>query len=488
MSEHTPENIDTAEATGAPPPVTPHPRRWRILWLVGIAQLMLILDVTVVAIALPHIGADLGLSREALTWVMSGYTLAFGGLLLLGGRAADLFGARRLVLIGLLLFAAASLVAGLAVSGPMLLTGRVGQGVAAAMLSPAALSLVVTLFDGDERNRALGIWSALGGGGAALGVLLGGLLTGGPGWPWVFIVNVPVGFILLLTIRAQLPPQPRPAVTGRLDVLGAVLVTAATGTLIFALIRAGDAGWGGFTEIGLVVASVALYAGFVVRQLTAASPLMDLRLLTRRPVATGTVLILVATALMIMVFFLGTFYLQQYQGFDPLTTGLLFLPVALATMVGANLAGRVVGRLGARMLGVVGLLVAAAGMTVPVLWDGTVAMVVGVTIAAAGTGVAFVVASATALGQIAPHEAGLASGIVSTFHEFGASIGAAVVSSMAAASITGAGAGAGAGTGTAGFERGFTTGAIVAIAAALVVLFITPRPPVANADPIGDNT
>ncbi|MEU4773178.1 MFS transporter [Micromonospora sp. NPDC023644] len=455
-------------ATETTAPASPHPQRWRILGLVGIAQLMLILDVTVVAIALPHMGADLGMDREALTWVVSGYTLTFGGLLLLGGRAADLFGARRLVLAGLLLFSAASLTAGLATGGPMLLGGRIGQGLAAAILSPAALSLVVTIFDGDERNKALGIWSALGGGGAALGVLLGGLLTAGPGWPWVFFVNVPVGIILLLALRMQLPPQAPTGATARLDVPGAVLVTAATGSLIYALIRAGDVGWGSPTILLLLVAAVLLYAAFVVRQRLAASPLMDVRLLLRRPVATGALLILVATALMITVFFLGTFYLQNHQGYGALRTGLLFLPVAITTMLGANAAGRAIGRIGARTLGVLGLLVAAAGMAVPALVDGTLALVVGVGVAAAGTGVLFVVASAVALGQVAPHEAGLASGIVSTFHEFGASLGAAVVSSMAAASI--------AGTSTAGFSRGFTTGAVIALAAAVVAFVLTPRP------------
>ncbi|MER7420690.1 MFS transporter [Micromonospora peucetia] len=455
-------------ATETTAPESPHPQRWRILGLVGIAQLMLILDVTVVAVALPHMGSDLGMEREALTWVVSGYTLAFGGLLLLGGRAADLFGARRLVLAGLLLFSVASLVAGLATSGPMLLGGRVGQGVAAALLSPAALSLVVTIFDGDERNKALGIWSALGGGGAALGVLLGGLLTAGPGWPWVFFINVPVGIILLLALRMKLPPQAPTGTTARLDVPGAVLVTAATGSLIYALIRAGDIGWGSPTILLLLAASVLLYAAFVVRQRLAASPLMDLRLLLRRPVAVGALLILVATALMITVFFLGTFYLQGYQGYGALRTGLLFLPVAIATMLGANAAGRIIGRMGARTLGVLGLLVAAAGMAVPALVDGTVALVIGVSVAASGTGVIFVVASATALGQVAPHEAGLASGIVSTFHEFGASLGAAVVSSMAAVSI--------AGTSTVGFSRGFTTGAVIAVAAAVLAFVLTPRP------------
>ncbi|MFF2185130.1 MFS transporter [Streptomyces sp. NPDC058155] len=446
----------------------PDPRRWKILGLVGIAQLMLILDVTVVAIALPHMGAELGLGRETLTWVVSGYTLTFGGLLLLGGRAVDLFGARRLALLGLLLFATASLVAGLATSGPMLLGGRVAQGLAAAILSPAALSLVVTLFEGDERNKALGIWSALGGTGAALGVLLGGLLTAGPGWPWVFFINIPVGVVVLLTLRVQLPPQPRPAVRGRLDIPGAVLVTAATGTLTYGLIRAGDQGWATLTTAAFLVVAAVLYVAFVARQRLAASPLMDVKLLIRRPVAAGTLLILVATALMIMVFFLGTFYLQDYREYGALTTGLLFLPVALSTMAGASAAGRIIGRTGPRTLGVLGLLLAAAGMVVPALWGGTTAMVIGVAVAAAGTGVVFVVASATALGQIEPHEAGLASGIVSTFHEFGASLGAAVVSSMAAASI--------AGTDAAGFSRGFTTGAVVATAAALLAFFITPKP------------
>ncbi|UWP79971.1 MFS transporter [Dactylosporangium fulvum] len=445
---------------------SPHPQRWRILGLVGVAQLMLILDVTVVAIALPHMGADLGLQRETLTWVVSGYTLAFGGLLLLGGRAADLFGARRLVLAGLLLFTAASLTAGLATSGPMLLTGRVAQGMAAAMLSPAALSLIVTIFDGDERNRALGIWSALGGSGAALGVLLGGLLTAGPGWAWIFYINIPVGLVLLFTLRSRLPAQAAPASRAALDVPGAALVTAATAALIYTLIRAGDHGWVTWPTAALLLVSAVLYAAFVARQRLAASPLMNVRLLTRRPVATGTLLILVATALMIMMFFLGTFALQEHHNYGALTTGLLFLPVALSTMLGANMAGRIIGRTGPRTLAVAGLVIAAAGLTVPAIWSGAAAMVAGMTVAAAGTGSLFVVASATALGQVAAHEAGLASGIVSTFHEFGASLGAAVVSSIAATSI--------AGTGTDGFSRGFTTGAIVAVVAAVAALAITP--------------
>ncbi|MDF2738676.1 MAG: transporter [Actinomycetia bacterium] len=445
----------------------PHPRRWRTLGLLGVAQLMLILDVTVVAVALPSISADLGLGRQSLTWVVSGYTLAFGGLLLLGGRAADLFGARRLVLLGLELFVGASLLAGLAPTGWALLAGRVLQGLSAAVLSPSALSLVVRMFDGPERDRALGIWSALGGAGAALGLLLGGLLTAGPGWPWVFFVNVPVGLLLGLGLRRALPPDLAGGSPGRLDLLGAALVTAATGTLLYALIQAGDRGWTSAATGALAATAVALYLAFALRVRRAAHPLMNLDLLLRRPVAVGTLLVLVATALMITVFFLGSFYFQRYRGHDALETGLLFLPVALATMAGSTIAGRVLARFGPRLLGAVGLGGGAIGMWVAATAGGSAAMVAGIGLAGAGTGVVFVVASATALGQVGPHEAGLASGIVSTFHEFGAALGAAVVSSMAATSL--------AGTSPAGFSRGFTTAAVVAAATALLLL-VPSRP------------
>ncbi|SDS60415.1 MFS transporter [Jiangella sp. DSM 45060] len=447
--------------------VAPHPWRWRILGFLGIAQLMLILDVTVVAIALPQIETDLGASREALTWTVSAYALAFGGLMLLGGRLADLVGAKRIVLAGLTVFTAASLLTGLAESSELLIAGRVAQGVGAALLSPSALSLVVTLFDGDERNRALGIWSALGGGGAALGVLLGGLLTAGPGWPWVFFVNVPIGLVIAVALARLLPRRTVPAPRGRLDLFGALLVTASSGTLIYALIQAGDGGWLTATTGLLVLVAAAGYLAFVTWQRRAGAPLMDVRLLARRPVATGTFLILLATALMIAVFFLGTFYFQHAHSYGPLRTGLLFLPVALATMAGAQLTGRSIATLGARRLGVIGLLVAALGLAAPALWLEPAVVVVGVAVAAAGTGAIFVVASATALGQVAPHEAGVASGIVSTFHEFGAAGGAAVVSSVAAASIVG--------DTLDGFTNAFIVAAVAAAASALIAAIVTPR-------------
>ncbi|CAL9347162.1 MFS transporter [Streptomyces sp. enrichment culture] len=462
--------MSNTEITSTHAAYTPHPRRWSILGLLGLAQLMLILDITVVAIALPHMGAELDLDRAALTWVVSGYALTFGSLMLLGGRAADLYGAKRIVLAGLALFTAASLAAGLATGAPLLLTARIAQGAGAALLSPAALSVVVRLFDGEERNRALGIWSALGGGGAALGVLLGGLITAGPGWVWVFFVNVPVGLTVLVALARMLPNLPR-AATGSLDVLGAALVAAATGALIYALIRAGDHGWLNTVSLVLCAAAVAAYAAFVVWQRRTSAPLMDLRLLGRQPVVAGLFVITVATALMVGVFFLGSFYLQNHQDHGPLMTGMLFLPVALATMAAAMGAGRVIGRLGARVPAVVALGVAATGFLVPVLWSGTAAMVIGVSIAAAGLGALFVVASATALGTVAPHEAGVTSGIVSTFHEFGASAGAAAVSSAAAAGIA---AHTGTTAAAAGFNDAFLVATGLATAAAVIAMWLIP--------------
>jgi hypothetical protein len=388
--------------------------------------------------------------------------------MLLGGRLTDLVGGKQVMLTGLLLFTAASLVTGLAGSAAMLVGGRIAQGIGAALLSPAALSLVVALFDGDERNRALGIWSALGGGGgAALGVLLGGVLTAGPGWPWVFYVNVPLGLVIAAVLARLLPARLPSTHRPRLDVMSALLVTASTAALIYALIAAGDGGWLTGRTGSLVLASAAGYVVFVVWQRRATSPLMDVRLLVRRPVATGAFLIVMATALMIAVFFLGIFYFQHARGYGALRTGLLlFLPVALATMAGANLTGRVIGRLGGRPPAVAGMAIAALGMAVPAVSMHPVSVVIGVAVAAAGTGAMFVVASATALGQVAPHEAGIASGIVSTFHEFGASFGAAVVSSVAAASLLG--------NTLTGFTQGFTVAACAAAAGVIAAAVLTP--------------
>ncbi|MEU0069777.1 MFS transporter [Streptomyces sp. NPDC006332] len=450
-------------------PAPPVPRRGLMLALLCVAQFMLILDVTVVNVALPDMAADLHLGREALTWVVAAYTLCFGGLMLLGGRLADVFGAHRTALAGLAVFTAASLVTGLATGAPMLMTGRALQGVGAALLSPAALSIVTTTFHGPERNKALGVWAALGGTGSAAGVLLGGALTDGPGWQWVFFVNVPVGVVTLAALPTLLPRRaPQPA---RLDLPGAVLVTAGTAALIYGLVRAGDAGWSAPTAVLPLLAALVLYAAFGAVERASRAPLMDVRMFTRRPVLAGAFLMLVATALLIGFFFLGSVYLQHLRGYSPLETGLVFLPVAVSTGVGAHLGSRLVGRIGSRTTAVAGLAVAAAG-TVPLAMlpaDGGVyvRLLPGLVIATLGIGAVFVTATTTALALVAPGEAGLASGVVNTFHEVGGSIGVAVLSTVAASGIEHGTAG--------GFTDAFTLTAVIAAAGALIALVLVPH-------------
>ncbi|WP_406327244.1 MFS transporter [Streptomyces sp. NBC_00203] len=450
-------------------PQTADSRRWVMLALLCLAQFMLILDVTVVNVALPDMAADLDLGRETLTWVVTAYTLCFGGLMLLGGRLADALGAHRTVLAGLAVFTAASLITGLATGVPMLLGGRILQGVGAALLSPSALSIVTTAFHGPERNKALGVWAAIGGTGSAIGVLLGGVLTDGPGWRWVFYINVPIGILALAALPAVLPSRPpQPA---RLDLPGALLVTVGTGSLIYGLVKAGDAGWSGAAALLPLLGAALLYGAFVVVERSSRAPLMDLRMLTRRPVVAGAFLMLIATALLIACFFLGSVYLQHGRGFSPLKTGLVFLPVAVATALGAHLGSRLVGRIGSRPTAVGGMLVAAAG-TVPLAWlsgDGSVYadLLPGLAVASLGIGAAFVTATTTALAMVAHEEAGLASGVVSTFHEVGGSIGVAVMSTIAAAGIEhGA---------VDGFRDAFTLSAVAAAVAAGVALLLVPR-------------
>ncbi|MFJ1555050.1 MFS transporter [Streptomyces mirabilis] len=463
----THSTADAHHASASQPPADP--RRWLMLVLLCLAQFMLILDVTVVNVALPDMATDLDLGRQALTWVVTSYTLCFGGLMLLGGRLADVFGAHRTVLAGIAVFTAASLVTGLATGAPMLLGGRMSQGVGAALLSPAALSIVTTDFHGAERNKALGVWAAVGGAGSAIGVLLGGALTDGPGWQWVFYINVPVGVLALAALPGLLPARPpRPA---RLDLPGALLVTAGTGALIYGLVKAGDTGWSGAATLLSLLAAVVLYGAFAAAERVGGAPLMDLRMLTRRPVVAGAFLLLIATALLIAFFFLGSVYLQHVRGFSPLRTGLVFLPVAVATGVGAHLGSRLVGRIGSRTTAVAGMLIAAAG-TAPLTrlsHDGSVyaGLLPGLAVASLGLGAVFVTATTTALAMVAREEAGLASGVVNTFHEVGGSIGVAVLSTVAAAGVEhGA---------IDGFTDAFRLSAMVAAVSAGVALFLVPR-------------
>ncbi|MFH9723305.1 DHA2 family efflux MFS transporter permease subunit [Streptomyces sp. NPDC017254] len=465
MSTHT------AVPSPSPAHPAPDPRRWKALALICAAQFMLVLDVTVVNVALPALAADLGLGRTTLTWVVTAYTLCFGGLMLLGGRLADALGARRVLLTGLALFTAASLACGLAPNAGVLLGGRIAQGIGAALLSPAALALVTTVFHGPERTKALGAWAAVGGTGSAVGVLLGGALTAGPGWPWIFYVNVPVGLAVLVTLPRFVP---RTATAKRgasgLDIPGALLVTTATGALVYGLVRAGDSGWTSPATLVPLLGALALYGAFAAAERKARTPLMDPRMLTRRPVVAGSLLMLVATALLISFFFLGSMRLQHVHGLDALRTGLLFLPVALTTAIGAHLGSRLVTTAGPRVCATGGLAVAALGCLPLMLlspesgpWT---TLLPSLATAAFGLGAVFVTATTTALGLIGPHEAGLASGIVNTFHELGGSIGVAIVSTLALTATAPT---------PAGLTTAYTFCTLTAAAAALASPFLIPR-------------
>jgi EmrB/QacA subfamily drug resistance transporter len=429
---------------------------------------MLILDLTVVNVALPDLGVDLDLSRAAVTWAFSAYVLFFGGLMLLGGRLADIFGARHMMMTGLVIFTLASLASGLAQNEVLLIGGRVVQGVGAAMLSPAALSALTTIFHGEERNKALSVWASLGGIGFAAGVLVGGILTAGPGWRWVFFINVPVGVALLASIPAVVARRPIRA-AGRLDVLGAVIVTAATGTFIYGMINAGDAGWADLGTLLAIAAAIVLYGAFVVIELTVQTPLMHPSLLSRRPIATGAFLMLIASGVLIAGLFLGSQYLQHLRGLSALETGLFFLAPALATMIGAIAAGRLIGRIGTRPVAFVGLALVAIGngLLIGLSGDGNVyaEALPGVVVFAMGGGPLFVCATASALGRAGEHEAGVVSGLVYTFHELGAAICVAAASTIAAAGLSGT-------PSIDGFTDAFTVFAAVAAVAAVLALLV----------------
>ncbi|MCJ0870752.1 MFS transporter [Streptomyces sp. AP-93] len=406
---------------------TPHPRRGLLLVLLCLAQFMLIADVTVVNVALPAIGADLSLSGPGLTWVVTAYTLFFGALLLAGGRLADRFGAVRTFLTGLALFTAASAASGLAADAATLITARSAQGVGAALLSPAALSLVTTLFQGPARHRALGAWAAIGGTGAALGVLLGGILTDGPGWRWIFYLNLPVGALALLGVPLLLGRSLRgtagAADPGRrtpVNVPAILLPTLAAAALVYGLT---ERSW--LPAIG-ALAAVAL---LVATQRRSTNPLMPPSMPGRRSLLGGSAVMLGAAGLLVTGFYLSSLHIQQSLGRSPLVTGLAFLPAAVAATAGAHLGSRLLPRFGWRPVGAAAFTLAAAGAALTSLgglWSG---LLPGFALLALGLGAAFVCATTSALSEVAPAHTGLASGLVGTSHELGAALAIAALAS-----------------------------------------------------------
>lgn len=409
-------------------------RRWLLIAL-ALAQLMLVLDVTVANVALPDMSAALDLTGSSSSWVITIYALMLGGFMLLGGRSVDLLGPRRVILTGLVVFVGASLGAALAWNAESILVARAVQGLGAAFLSPAALAAITTAFAGPARHRALAVWAAIGGVGASLGVLLGGLLTSGPGWRWIFLVNVPVGLVVLVAL-VRLLPHTRPQRRTGLDLLGGLAVTAGTGGLILTLTRVGDDGADDLATGLLLAGSIALYALFVAHERRSTRALLDPRLLVAPRVAAGSAVMLASSGLLVGLFFLLSFYFQAGLGWSALRTGLAFLPMAVGTLVGAHLAGHAIGAHGPRVVGPAAFLLTSAGLAVGA-WQlsETGMLIAGLGVAAAGLGAGFVTATTTALTDADHHHVGVLSGVVNTFHELGAAIGVAALSGIVAGAV-----------------------------------------------------
>jgi EmrB/QacA subfamily drug resistance transporter len=416
-------------------------RRWSALALIVTAQFMVILDVAIVNVALPSIKVDLGFSQTSLQWVISAYAIMFGGTLLLGGRLADLLGRRRLFLAGLSVFSISSLLCGLAWSEGSLIAFRAVQGLGGAMLAPAALSLLMTIFvDGRERNTALGIYGAASGSGAAAGVLLGGLLTSALSWPWIFFINVPVG-VAAIALTPWLLRESRAELSHRhFDFAGATTITAGLMLMVFGLTRATTDGWGTPTTIGLLTASIGLVLTFVVIELRSSDPLLPLRIFRLPTLAAANVTMALVGAVAFSEFFVLSLYMQDVLLYSPLQSGVAFVAFAATVVVASNIAQIVVGRIGVRPALTGGLLAAAVSVAVltrlPVeghyFWDLFPAYVLG----GAAMAFSFVPVTIASLAGVGRADAGVASGLINTSRQIGGAIGLAVVSAVVATSAS----------------------------------------------------
>src|SRR4051794_32779344 len=467
-------------------------RRWLALVLLSAAQFVVVLDASIVNVALPSIQKALDFTDSNLQWVVNAYTLTFGGFLLLGGRAADLFGRRRVFIFGLFVFSLASLAGGLAQSEGWLIAARAVQGLGAAIISPAALSIVTTTFaEGDERNKALGVWGAVAGAGGAAGVLLGGILTDTLGWEWVLFVNVPIGLGAAALTPRLIAESRAPERTG-FDLAGAVSVTAGLALLIYTVVGTSDHGWtSARTLIGFAVAAL-LIVGFVVREATTKHPLVRLGIFRSRTLSSANVVGLLTGASLFAMFFFISLYLQQVLGYSPLRTGFAYLPLAVTIFLSAGGASVLVQRLGVRPVLTVGLLFVAGGLVLFSRVDAGGSylgdVLVPSVLVAVGLGLSFVSQTIAAVAGVRGEEAGLASGLINSAQQVGGAIGLAILSTLATERTTDMLAG-GATRDSAlveGFQRAFAIGAGFAVAGAIVAfLFVRPtRVPEGEAVPV----
>jgi EmrB/QacA subfamily drug resistance transporter len=461
-----------------PPQSLPDPKRWIALILLCAAQFMVVLDASIVNVALPSIQTDLNFSQENLQWVVNAYTLVFGGFLLLGGRMADLLGRRRLFIIGLGVFSLASLLGGFAQTEGQLIAARALQGLGAAIISPAALSIVTTTFaEGSERNKALGIWGAIAGLGGAVGVLMGGMLTEWAGWEWVLFVNVPIGVAAAVLTPRYVRESRTDRATRHFDALGAVTITAGLALLIYALVKAEDFGWGSGSTIGLIAGALALIGTFIVIEARSRSPLAPLSFFRQRtPTSANVLAVLIAASLFSMFFFISL-YLQRVLGYSALEAGLAYLPLAVTIIVSAGVASQAVERIGVKPALVFGLSMIAVGLA----WfsqvdagGSYVSDVLGPSIVAAiGLGFSFVPVTIAAVSGVRDDEAGLASGLVNTSQQVGGALGLAVLSTIATSTTDGLPGGpANPEALTAGFQDAFLVGAGFAVAGVVLALIL----------------
>jgi EmrB/QacA subfamily drug resistance transporter len=454
------------------------------LLLSCLAQFMVILDVSVVNVALPAIRNGLHFSEVDLQWVVNAYTVTFAGFLLLGGRAADMLGRRRVFVSGLTLFALASLAGGVAHSQDMLIAARAVQGLGGAVIAPASLSILTTTFhEGPARNRAVGIWGAMGGAGGAAGVLLGGILTDLLSWRWILFINVPIGLLAAMAAHHYITESRRPDASHDFDLRGALAATIGLSLLVLGIVRTDQTGWGDTSTLIVIIAGLALLAGFVlIEGKFARSPLMPLRIYRSRTLTASNIVVLLVGGSTFGMWFFISLYLQQVLGYSPIRAGLAFLPMTLCIVIGSTFASRIVGRVGAKPLLIVGMTMLTVGLAwlTDISPHGTYVgdMLFPSLLTSLGMGLAFVPATLSAVAGVAPQEAGLASGLVNTARLFGGALGLAILAAIATAhtnhELQHAGTTAHQAL-TSGFQLALLVAAGFALVGCLVAAFGLPR-------------
>ncbi len=459
--------------------------RWLVLVLVCFAQFMVILDATVVNVALPSIQKDLGLSEANLQWIVNAYALAFGGFLLLGGRAGDLLGRKRLFLFGLVVFTVASLLNALAVDSAMLIACRGLQGLGAAFISPAALAIISTTFEeGADRAKALGVWAAIAVGGSAVGLIVGGALTQLLSWPWIFFINIPIGIAVFAFSLFYLPESRDEAAHRSFDVAGAVAVTAGLMSLVYAIVQGPEKGWTSVQTIGTLVLSAVLLVSFVLIEQRSKAPLVRLSIFRVRSLLTANTTMFLVGAGLFAMFFFNSLYLQRVLGYGPLKAGLAFLPFTFGIIVSAGLASRFAPRVGVRPVAIVGMVVTIAGMLylTHIQANGTYAvdLLPALLLTSLGMGAVFLPLTLIATTGLDDDDQGLASGLFNTSQQIGGALGLAILTSIAASKTSSVHGASQSQALVDGFHAAFLGGAVFIVAALVVFMALLRKHHVAR--------